>query len=87
MDRTYRIVLDPDPEDGGYTVTVPALPGVVTQGATVEQCLDRVEEAIRLHVAAMAEDGESNEVELDKGHDDLWTPGPDDHRGAAPPRR
>jgi hypothetical protein len=29
--RNYTIVLDPDVEEGGYTVTVPALPGVVTE--------------------------------------------------------
>ena len=39
--RTYTIVLDPDPDEGGYTVTVPALPGCITQGETVEQCHDR----------------------------------------------
>ena len=68
MDRTYRVVLDPDPEEGGYTVTVPAVPGVVTQGVTIEQCLERVQEAIELHLAVMAEDGEPIEIELDKGH-------------------
>ena len=35
--RSHTIVLDPDLEDGGYTVTVPTLPGVVTEGATVEE--------------------------------------------------
>jgi predicted RNase H-like HicB family nuclease len=39
-------------------VTVPALPGLVTQGDTVVQCYERVKEAIALHVAAMAADGE-----------------------------
>ena len=68
MDRTYRVVLDPDPEEGGYTVTVPAVPGVVTQGVTIEQCLERVQEAIELHLTAMAEGGEPIEIELDKGH-------------------
>jgi predicted RNase H-like HicB family nuclease len=52
MGRTYRVVLDPDPEEGGFTVTVPALPGVVTQGETVEQCRERVREAIALHLNA-----------------------------------
>jgi len=33
--RTYSIFVDPDP-DGGYTVTVPALPGCITQGETIE---------------------------------------------------
>ncbi len=32
--RTYTVVLDPDPDEGGYTVTVPALPGCITQGET-----------------------------------------------------
>ncbi len=36
----YTIVLDPDVEEGGYTVTVPALPGVVTQGETVDPSAD-----------------------------------------------
>jgi len=66
MSRTYTVVLDPDPEEGGYTVTVPALPGVVTQGETVEQCIERVQEAIALHLAAMAEDGEPIPEEHEK---------------------
>jgi antitoxin HicB len=32
--RKYTIILDPDTEEGGYTVTVPALPGCITQGET-----------------------------------------------------
>jgi len=28
----YTIILHPDTDEGGYTVTVPALPGCVTQG-------------------------------------------------------
>ena len=31
----YTIILDHDLEEGGYTVTVPALPGCVTQGETL----------------------------------------------------
>ena len=37
----YTIVLEPDEEEGGYTVTVPALPGCITQGDTVEKCIER----------------------------------------------
>ena len=66
MSRTYTVVLDPDPEAGGYTVTVPALPGVVTQGETVDQCIERVQEAIALHLAAMAADGEPIPEEHEK---------------------
>ena len=52
-ERRYTILLDPDDEEGGYTVTVPALPGVVTQGETVEECLERAREAIGLHIEGL----------------------------------
>jgi predicted RNase H-like HicB family nuclease len=46
--KTYTIVLEPDPEAGGFTVLVPALPGCVTEGATVEEALANAREAISL---------------------------------------
>jgi antitoxin HicB len=55
---TYTIVLDPDVEDGGYTVTVPFLPGCITQGETLEQCIERAREAIAGHIAALQETGQ-----------------------------
>ena len=45
---TYTIILEPDPEEGGYTVTVPALPGCVTQGETIEEAIVMAKDAIRL---------------------------------------
>jgi predicted RNase H-like HicB family nuclease len=54
----YTIILHPDPDEGGYTVTVPALPGVVTQGETLEEAIAMAKDAIRLHVAALRADGE-----------------------------
>lgn len=35
-------------EEGGYTVFVPSLPGCVSQGETVEECLKNIKEAIEL---------------------------------------
>ena len=55
---TYTILLDPDPEDGGYTVTVPALPGCVTEGETVVECVQNAEEAIRLYLDDLHAAGE-----------------------------
>jgi len=69
--RTYTVVLDPDPDEGGYTVTVPALPGCVTQGATVEQCRDRVAEAIAVHLEGLSRDGQPIPDERD--HPQLLT--------------
>jgi antitoxin HicB len=48
--RSYAIVLEPQPE-GGFTVTVPALPEVVTEGDTEEEALTMAREAIELAIA------------------------------------
>ena len=47
--RTYRILLKPEPE-GGYTVLVPALPGCITYGETIEEARAMATEAITLYV-------------------------------------
>ena len=56
-ERRYTILLDPDDEEGGYTVTVPALPGVVTQGETVDECLERAHASIALHIEGLVARG------------------------------
>ena len=48
-ERSYTIVLKPQPE-GGFTVTVPALPEVVTEGETEDEALRMAEDAIRLAI-------------------------------------
>ena len=30
--RAYRVLLIPEPDDGGYIVRVPAFPAIITQG-------------------------------------------------------
>lgn len=54
----YTIILDPDPDEGGYTVTVPALPGCVTQGETIEEAIAMAKDAIRLYIETLVENGE-----------------------------
>ena len=56
--REYTIILDPDEEEGGYTVTVPALPGVVTQGETIEECIARAREVIAAYIEDLIACGE-----------------------------
>lgn len=51
MKRRYTVVLLPDTEEGGYVVTVPALPGCVTQAETVDEALERANEVIQLYLA------------------------------------
>jgi antitoxin HicB len=53
----YSVVLDPQ-EEGGFTVTVPALPEVVTQGETEAEALTMVQEAIELALEVRKERGE-----------------------------
>lgn len=53
----YRIILTPD-ETGGYVVTCPALPGLVTEGDTLEEAREMAADAIRGYLEVLAEDGE-----------------------------
>ncbi len=51
----YSIVLEPA-EEGGYTVTVPALPAVVTEGDTYEEAVEMAREAIGLYLQFLADE-------------------------------
>jgi antitoxin HicB len=53
----YPVVLEPQPE-GGFTVTVPALPEVVSQGETEAEALEMVRDAIELALAVRRDLGE-----------------------------
>ena len=44
--------------EGGYQVIVPALPGIVTYGRTLEEAREMAEDAIRCHLRALLKDGE-----------------------------
>ena len=55
--RTYRIVLRKEPE-GTYTAIVPALPGCITWGETVEDALEMAKEAIKGYIEVLQEEGE-----------------------------
>ena len=50
--RRYRVLLERN-DRGGYTVTVPALPPVVTQGDTREEALASAADAIRLYIESL----------------------------------
>lgn len=54
----YTILLEPDEEGGGYTVTVPLLPGIVTQGETYEEAVEMAKDAIALYLTDLASDGQ-----------------------------
>lgn len=62
----YTIKLHPDREQGGYWVTVPALPGCFSQGDSIETAITNAKEAIAGHVACLRELGETVPVEADE---------------------
>ena len=51
-----KVLLEKD-EDGWFVATVPSLPGCVSQGKTEKRALKNIQEAIRLHIDSLAEDG------------------------------
>ena len=60
MEKNYRFtVLLERAEEGGYTVSCPALQGCVTEGDTLEEALAMIQDAMKLHIEARLADGES----------------------------
>jgi predicted RNase H-like HicB family nuclease len=54
---SYRILLREEPE-GGYTVTVPTLPGCVTYGESIPEAVAMAKEAIEGYVESLLAHGE-----------------------------
>jgi len=50
-------------EHGGYTVTVPALPGLVTEGKDLEDARDMARDAIRCYIEGLKKSKEPIPVE------------------------
>jgi predicted RNase H-like HicB family nuclease len=50
-----RVVLEPS-EDGGYTVTVPALPGCISEGDSRKEALENIADAIQLYLDPVEDD-------------------------------
>lgn len=59
----YTVVLDADEEGRGYTVTVPALPGCITEGRTREEALANAQEAIHCYIESLRMEGQPVPVE------------------------
>lgn len=62
MKYKFKVVLTPIKEpgfEGYYTVAVPSLPGVITQGKNKKEALKMAEEAISLHIEDMLEQNET----------------------------
>ncbi len=56
--RRYTVLLTPDQEAGGYVVTVPAIPGCVTQAESVEDAVEMAKDLIPLYLEELSARGE-----------------------------
>jgi predicted RNase H-like HicB family nuclease len=57
MRSRFSIVMEKDEGDGGYTVTVPGLPGCITEGDTFEEAVANAQEAIQGYFEALEKEG------------------------------
>lgn len=55
--REYDVVLTHE-DDGGFSVTVPALPGCVSQGGTRKEALAMIREAIEVYIESLVAHGD-----------------------------
>ncbi len=53
----YTAIFEPA-EEGGYVVSVPALPGCVTQGETFEEATAMIKDAIAGYLEVLKEEGQ-----------------------------
>ena len=60
-------ILEPS-DDGGYTVTVPVLPGCISEGNTRDEAIKNIREAIELYLEPVEDDklfsSEAEELEI-----------------------
>jgi predicted RNase H-like HicB family nuclease len=47
---SYTAVFEEDAKQGGYTVTIPALPGCISEGDTFEEAQANIKEAAQLYI-------------------------------------
>ena len=50
------LILDPQPE-GGYTLTSPLLPELITEGKTISECLSNAEDAFAVVLEIYTDEG------------------------------
>ena len=52
----YTAIFEPDLDVGGYTVTIPGLPGCISEGDTYEEALENITEAAELYLETLEEE-------------------------------
>ncbi|MBL8123643.1 MAG: type II toxin-antitoxin system HicB family antitoxin [Blastocatellia bacterium] len=56
-DYSFTILVEPNDPDG-YLVTCPALPGVITQGDTLDEAYEMAHDAIQVYIESLIADGQ-----------------------------
>ena len=59
----YTAIFEPDEKSSGFTVTIPSLPGCISEGDSFEEALQNIQEAASLYVEVM----KAQKVEISKG--------------------
>ncbi len=54
--KVYQYTAIFEPNGGGYTVTVPKLPGLVTEGDNLKEAKEMAKDAIRCHLEGLLKD-------------------------------
>ncbi len=50
-----QVILEPS-DEGGYTIYVPALPGCISEGDTLDEAMANIREAIQLYLEPVEDD-------------------------------
>ena len=76
-DYAFTILFQPA-EEGGYVATCPALPGLVTEGDSLEEAREMVKDAIRAYLESLRIDGlpipQDKEIALDPVKEKISVP-------------
>ena len=59
----YTVILEPQ-RGGGYTVTVPALPGCISEGDTFDGAIENIKDAIAGYIESLRKHGQPIPVEM-----------------------
>lgn len=62
----YTAVFEPDNETGGFTVTIPTLPGCISEGDTFEEAVKNIKGAIQAYLLSLIKDGEPVPAEMER---------------------
>ena len=52
---TVQVIFEPS-DEGGYTISVPALPGCISEGNSREEALSNIQEAITVYLETVEDD-------------------------------